>query len=279
MLRYEFDWSVLVDPRFLPLLLDGGQRTLALAAMSGALSMLLGALWAMARLWPSRWLRLPADALVEVVRNVPALFWILLIYFALPELLPAPLGPALHAWPHYALVAGTLGLALDNAANLSDVLRNGMAKVPCGQRDAAASCGMSAWQECVFVLCPQALRAMLPAITNRMVHNFKNTSLCVAIALPELTWATQQIESITFRGLEVTAAATVLYAIGSLTTAFVLTRWLQPAAPRRCSFPLPQGEGWGEGSRGARPARVADPHPNPPPQAGEGARSSHGWAP
>ena len=64
----------------------------------------------------------------------------------------------------------------------------------------------------------------MPAISNRMVHNFKNTSLCVAIALPELTWATQQIESITFKGLEVTAVSTLTYALGSLAIAFALSR-------------------------------------------------------
>lgn len=98
-----------------------------------------------------------------------------------------------------------------------------MVKVPKGQRDAAASCGMSVWQECLHILCPQSLRAMMPAIANRMIHNFKNTSLCVAIALPELTWATQQIESITFKGLEVTLTATVLYALVSLSIAFGLS--------------------------------------------------------
>lgn len=224
MLRYDFDWSILARTQFLELLLDGAARTLALALLSGALSFVLGALIAFARLAPSALVRAPANALVEGVRNLPALFWILFFYFVLPELLPARLGQALHAWPQYAFVAGVLGLSVDNAAYLSDILRNGMARIGAGQRDAAASCGLSRWQECVCILCPQALRQMMPAIANRMVHNFKNTSLCVAIALPELTWATQQIESITFKGLEVTAATTIVYASGSLTLAYALSR-------------------------------------------------------
>jgi polar amino acid transport system permease protein len=224
MLRYDFDWSILTRPQFFELIVDGVGRTLALAAMSGVLSFVLGALIAVARLWPSAIVRLPANGLVEVVRNVPALFWILFFYFVLPELLPTPIGQALHEWPSYAFVAGVLGLSIDNGAYLSDILRNGMAKIHKGQRDAAASCGMSVWQECRWVLCPQSLRAMMPAIANRMVHNFKNTSLCVAIALSELTWATQQIESITFKGLEVTAVSTLTYAVGSLLIAFALSR-------------------------------------------------------
>jgi len=224
MLHYDFDWTIVARPQFVNLVVDGLGRTMALAAISGALSFVLGALMAAARLSPSAVVRTPANALVEVVRNVPSLFWILFFYFVLPELMPAPIGKALHEWPSYAFVSGVLGLSIDNGAYLSDILRNGMAKIPKGQREAAASCGMSVWQECVWVLCPQSLRMMMPAIANRMVHNFKNTSLCIAIALPELTWATQQIESITFKGLEVTAVSTLTYAAGSLLIAFVLSR-------------------------------------------------------
>lgn len=224
MLHYEFDWTIVVRPMFLELIMDGMGRTLALALASGALSFVLGALLAVARLWPSRWASWPAAVVVELVRNIPSLFWIMFFYFVLPELLPTSIGQTLHEWSHYAFVAGVLGLSVDNAAYLSDILRNGMVKVPVGQREAAASCGLSAWQECFFILCPQSLRAMLPAIANRMVHNFKNTSLCVAIALPELTWAIQQVESITFKGLEVTAVATLAYSIGSLSISVLLMR-------------------------------------------------------
>lgn len=233
MLVYEFDWAFLAKPQFRGMVLDGIVSTVALAALSGLLSFVLGSLLAGARLVPSRWVRLPANSVAEIVRNVPALFWILFFYFVLPELLPASIGEAMHGWQGYAFAAGLMGLAVDNGVYLSDIVRNGMLKVCRGQRDAAASCGMSVWQECVWLLCPQSLRSMMPAITNRMIHNFKNTSLCVAIALPELTWATQQIESITFRGLEATLVATAVYAIGSLSIAFALS------CRRRVKLPAP----------------------------------------
>ncbi|MBI1889565.1 MAG: amino acid ABC transporter permease [Burkholderiales bacterium] len=227
MTRYEFDWSIVTRPQFLDLIVDGVIRTIELTVFSGLLSFLLGALLAMARLWPAKGISAPANAITTAIRNIPALFWIMFFYFALPELMPSFLGAKLNEWPNYAFVAGVLGLSVDNGANLSDVLRNGMLNVSKGQRDAAASCGLSIVQECLLVLCPQTLRVMLPAITNRMIHNFKNTSLCVAIALPELTWATQQIESITFKGLEVTAVSTVIYSIGSFLIAFSLARLLK----------------------------------------------------
>ena len=225
MAHYDFDLSLLFRPQFSVLIIDGVIRTLVLALLSGLLSFGLGIALAALRQVHVAPVRIVANGIAHAIRNIPALFWIMFFYFALPELLPAPIGSLLHEWPHYAFVAGILGLAADNSVYLSDIIRNGMVTVHKGQREAAASCGLSAWQECVWILCPQSLRSMMPAIANRMIHNFKNTSLCVAIALPELTWATQQVESVTFKGLEVTAAATLIYATGSFTIAFLLSRF------------------------------------------------------
>jgi polar amino acid transport system permease protein len=77
-------------------------------------------------------------------------------------------------------------------------------------------------QQYLYVILPQAVRIMLPPLGTRMIHNFKNTSLCMAISAPELTWATQQIESVTFRGLEVTAIATGFYCVVTLTLGAVI---------------------------------------------------------
>jgi polar amino acid transport system permease protein len=68
----------------------------------------------------------------------------------------------------------------------------------------------------IYYPLPQTYRKVLPPLGTRMIHNFKNTSLCMAITAPELTWATQQIESITFRGLEATTIATLFYVFISL---------------------------------------------------------------
>lgn len=232
MAIYNFDLSLLFRPEFAVLIIDGVSRTFALSVLSGLLSFGLGMALAALRQVHVAPVRIVANGIAHAIRNIPALFWIMFFYFVLPELLPAPIGSWLHEWPHYAFVAGVLGLTADNSVYLSDILRNGMVTVHKGQREAAASCGLSAWQECLWLLCPQSLRLMMPAIANRMVHNFKNTSLCVAIAVPELTWATQQVESITFKGLEVTAAATLIYATGSFTIAFLLSRFYRSIGHR-----------------------------------------------
>lgn len=224
MLHYTFDWSILVTQPYMAIIAKGMVYTLLVTSCSSILSLILGSAIAILRVSRSKIGRHIGNAYVEIVRNVPGLFWILFFYFALPDLLPTALGAHLHTWEHYALAAGIIGLTIDNAAYLSDIFRGGMLAVPPGQREAAASCGFSSLQEYYWVVCPQTLRSVLPAVSNRMVHNFKNSSLCMAISLQELTWATQQIESITFKGLEVTAVATAFYSLGSLVLALIAAR-------------------------------------------------------
>ena len=71
--------------------------------------------------------------------------------------------------------------------------------------------GFTGWRYWFRLVLPLACSASLPALNARMVHNLKNSSLAMFISVPELTWASQEVESLSFAGLESTTAATVLY--------------------------------------------------------------------
>lgn len=189
----------------------GVKITLLLLVTTSITSLLLGTLIAVMRISRSRFLRACGTLYVEIFRNIPGLFWLLFFYFLFPELLPPEIGAKLNGYLYYPVVAGILGLTVDNASYVSDILRSGRLAIPHSQREAAISAGLSRMQQYFHVLLPQMYRAALPPLGTRMVHNFKNTSLCMAITAPELTWATQQIESLTFRGIEATALATLFY--------------------------------------------------------------------
>jgi len=189
----------------------GVKVTLLLLVTTTITSLLLGTLISIMRISRSRFLRACGTLYVEIFRNIPGLFWILFFYFLFPELLPAEIGAKLNGYLYYPIVAGILGLTVDNASYVSDILRSGRLAIPHSQREAAISSGLSRIQQYFHVLLPQMYRAALPPLGTRMVHNFKNTSLCMVITAPELTWATQQIESLTFRGIEATALATLFY--------------------------------------------------------------------
>lgn len=177
------------------------------------------------RLSRFKFLNIPGKFYVETVRNIPGLFWLLFFYFVFPQLLPFGLDEKLHGYPYYSVIAGILGLTFDNSAYVSDIVRTGILAVPRGHIEAAVSTGLDRLQQLRFIILPEAFRIILPPLGTRMIHNFKNTSLCMVIAAPELTWATQQVESITFRGLEVTFLATVFYLFLSLTMALIIIRF------------------------------------------------------
>ncbi|RJQ20285.1 MAG: amino acid ABC transporter permease [Nitrospiraceae bacterium] len=193
------------------MIITGIKITILLMAITSVTSLLLGTVVAIMRISRIKILRALGTIYVEIFRNIPGLFWVIFFYFIFPEILPFGWGARLNAYPNYPVVAGVMGLTVDNASYVSDILRSGRLAIPHGQREAAISSGLNRVQQYIYVLLPQMFRATLPPLGTRMVHNFKNTSLCMAITAPELTWATQQIESLTFRGIEATTMATLFY--------------------------------------------------------------------
>jgi len=215
-LRYDFDWSIPFKEPYLQMMITGVKITLLLFVVTSITSLILGTVVAIMRISRIRILRFFGALYIEIFRNIPGLFWLLFFYFVFPTLLPFGWGDVLNGYINYPIIAGILGLTVDNAAYVSDILRSGRLTIPHGQREAAISTGLSRVQQYLYVLLPQMYRATLPPLGTRMVHNFKNTSLCMAITAPELTWATQQIESLTFRGVEATAIATAFYVVLAL---------------------------------------------------------------
>ena len=195
------------------MMITGVKITLILLATTTVTSLCLGTVIAIMRISRIRIFHILGNLYVEIFRNIPGLFLILFFYFVFPEVLPSSIGEKLNTYLYYPVVAGILGLTIDNASYVSDILRSGRLSIPHGQRDAAISTGLSRVQQYLCVLLPQMYRTALPPLGTRMVHNFKNTSLCMAITAPELTWATQQIESLTFRGIEATSIATLFYIV------------------------------------------------------------------
>lgn len=236
-LAYEFDWAVLVRPEFRQMLVEGLGMTLVIAATSTLLSLVLGSLLAAARLSPHR----PASALatgwVSVARHVPGVFWVLFCYFALPELLPERVGAYLHGWSAYAVIAGVLALTIDNSTYVSDIVRTGVLGIPRGEREAAICCGLTRWQQWICCLLPLTVRAVTPPLANRVIHNVKNSSLCMVIGVQDLTWASQQIGSITFRTLEALALATAVYILIGTSLGALARRYEQRLHGRRGMAP------------------------------------------
>jgi polar amino acid transport system permease protein len=177
-----------------------------------------------------KYLRVPGIIYVKIFQSVPVIFWMIFFYYVFPDLLPYDLGKTLNTYKYYSILAAIIALTLDNASYVSDILKNGKEALPPIQREVAISTGLNRVQQYIYVLLPQMFRLMLPPLGTRMIHNFKNTSLCMVIATPELMWATQQIESLSYRGIEAILIAAVFYISLSIimaSTVIILERHLK----------------------------------------------------
>ncbi len=221
-LQYEFDWGILFTGPYLRILIDGVGITLLIFVISSVTSLFLGTIIAILRVSRIRLLQLPGILYVKIFQSIPVLFWMLFFFYLLPEILPSDPGEKLAAYFYYPVIAGSLALTLDNASYVSDILRSGRLLIPQVQRDVAIATGLSRVQQYLYVLLPQMFRLTLSPLGTRMVHNFKNTTLCMAITAHELIWATQQMESLTLRGVEAIIMATVFYIALSLIMASVV---------------------------------------------------------
>ncbi|MET9955916.1 amino acid ABC transporter permease [Streptomyces sp. NPDC006339] len=173
-------WSPFAYEGIQELLLRGLGNTLKAFAYASVLSLALGGVLATGRLSEHRVFRWTATLFVEFFRAMPVLVMIFFIFVAL-KVQPLP-----------ALVAG---LTLYNGSVLAEVFRTGVHAVARGQREAAYALGMRKTQVMTYVLVPQALRAMLPAIISQLVVALKDTSLGFLITYEEFLHAGKLIAS------------------------------------------------------------------------------------
>ncbi|MFB7605115.1 amino acid ABC transporter permease [Streptomyces gardneri] len=173
-------WSPFLYEGIQELLLEGLGNTLKAFAYASVLSLALGAVLAAGRLSEHRVLRWTSTLLVEFFRAMPVLVMIFFIFVAL-KVQPLP-----------ALVAG---LTLYNGSVLAEVFRTGIHAVARGQGEAAYALGMRKTQVMTYVLVPQAVRAMLPAIISQLVVALKDTSLGFLITYEEFLHAGKLIAS------------------------------------------------------------------------------------
>ena len=186
-------------------LLAGALGTLRIFAICLVLGLSLGLLLGLARYSKRKLLYLSASAFVEFFRNTPVLVQILWFYFAMPMLLPFEISP---------LTAAALGISLNSGAFSGEIFRAGIQSIERGQWEAAHALGMSGAQAMRRIILPQAVKRMLPALTNRCIEIFKMSTLASAVAYVELLQQGKLIASINYNPIETyTVIALIFFAV------------------------------------------------------------------
>lgn len=166
-------------PRMIKELLQAAGMTILLSVTSFPLAMLAGLLVALGRVYGPRWVSIPLDIYVEVIRGTPLLLQLYTIFYLLPKL-----GLGIDFTP---LEAGIIGLAINYSAYESENYRAGLQAIPRGQMEAALALGMPPLTALRVVIIPQAVRIVIPPVTNDFIALFKDTSVCSVILITELT--------------------------------------------------------------------------------------------
>ena len=215
-------WELLTEWNVMKFLLLGLVNTLKVAAVSMVLALALGATLAMLRLTtqlPLRWL---GGSYVQFFRAIPLL---LVIYFSgrgLPKL-----GFDLGAFWYLVLA-----LVVYNGAVLAEIIRAGILSLDRGQTDAAYALGLGYWETMRYVLLPQALRRMLPALVSQLVVLLKDTSLGFVLPYDELLRRGEQTGTFSQNILQAAIVVAAIYIIVN----YSLTRfanWLEARQRRR----------------------------------------------
>jgi His/Glu/Gln/Arg/opine family amino acid ABC transporter permease subunit len=188
-------WEILIAklPVFLPYLLKGALVTLKITGATLLVAALFGLVLALMQRSRLRVLGVVSAAYIEVMRSVPVLTTLFLIYFGL-----ASIGIQLPSF-----VAAVIGLGMLGSAYMAEIIRAGIEAVHHGQREAAVSLGMTPAQAMRFIVLPQALRVIVAPTANYTIGLLKDTAIVSTVAAPELLFAAKTLVSQTILPMQV----------------------------------------------------------------------------
>ncbi len=236
-MRYRWQWPVILQYLARQ---DGGHwaagtlmlgflTTVKLSLWATVLATLLGTVMGLLRVSHGLFQRLVAVTYVEMVRNLPPLVLVFIVYFFIGERIMTLFGVEhlvraaspdtrgllsfLFAPPARlsGFFAGLATLVLYEAAYITEIVRAGIQSIEKGQWEAAHALGLSRWQQLRFVILPQALQRILPSLAGQLISTIKDSAIVSVISIPELTFQGLELMSATYLTFEVWITITALY--------------------------------------------------------------------
>ena len=193
-----------------PLLLGAMGQTLLLALCGLFFGCILGIFFGLASVVDNKVSRTIAKIYVNLIRGVPMIVLAFFVFYGVPYGLKNMFGVSAVLT---SLQAGTICLALNCGAYMSEIIRAGIQSIDPGQMEAARSLGLSYWRSMFRVVLPQAIKNMIPSIVNQFIITLKDTSILSVIGFPELVNKAQNVIAITFKSFETWAIVAVMYLV------------------------------------------------------------------
>lgn len=191
-------------------LLQGTVITLELTAGAVAMGIVIGLFMALMRLSDNRLFRGIAIAYIDFFRGTPLLVQILMVYFAVPQLL------GFQTPDNYQFIAGILAMGLNSGAYIAEIFRSGIQSIDRGQSEAARSLGMTQFQAMRYVILPQAFKRVIPPLGNEFIALLKDSSLVAIIALEDLMYTGKIIVGRTYQPFVIYLEVALFYLVMTL---------------------------------------------------------------
>ena len=175
-------------------------------------SLIIGTIFAIMEVVPSKVMRVIGHAYVEIMRNIPLLVITMFFYLVIP----------MYVVKINGFTAGTIGLTLYTSAFIAETIRSGIQSVSGGQMEGARSTGMTYWQAMRYIILPQAFKIVIPPLGNQFVNLVKNSSVLAFVAGFDLMYQANSIASTTFDTINSYLVVGVLYLVVTLPISYYM---------------------------------------------------------
>lgn len=215
----NFGWPVVAQYFLDPTVISGLYVSLGLTVVAMILGIVIGLILAIARLSQDRLASSLASLYIWFFRGTPLLVQ-LIFWYNLSTLFPEigisiPFGPTLLSWETNSVItpmtAAIVGLALNEAAYMAEIIRGGLISVDRGQFETAEAFGMTRGRALWRIIIPQAMRSIVPPTGNQLISMIKATSLVSVIAMADLLYSVQTIYNSTFQIIPMLLVAVIWY--------------------------------------------------------------------
>lgn len=188
--------------------LIGIRTTLLISFLSLIIGTALGALLSLFKLSKVKILRAISTIYIEIVRGTPMMVQIALVYFGSYVIMGVNMD---------GFLAALIAVSLNSAAYVAEIIRSGIQSVDKGQREASKSLGLSDGQTMRYIILPQAIKNILPALGNEFVTLIKETAVASTIGVADLMYASKIVQSSSFQPFNPLIIVAIIYFIITFT--------------------------------------------------------------
>jgi polar amino acid transport system permease protein len=240
-LNYKWNWGILPNYFFYyddetgrwvaNILTQGLMTTIRLSIWATLLATIFGVVSGLMRISDRLFWRLVGRSYVELIRNMPPLVMVFIFYFfvssqiipffGVDDFIRSRSAHTQEVMSYFfstpqlftAFISGTLTIALFQGAYITEIVRAGIQSIEKGQWEAGHTLGLTWWQQMRWVIGPQAIKRVLPPLTNEFINTIKYSAIVSVISIQELTFQGMQIMASTYVTIEIWVTISMIYLI------------------------------------------------------------------